>query len=192
MPLAARTRFEPYVACRWVAAAIFLALAPTWAQAEVADSSSSGFTVKLTVTIRAAPDDVYRRLVRNIADWWNPAHTFSQNSHNLSIEDKPAGCFCEKLPNGGGARHLEVLYAAPGKALVMGGALGPLQSLAATGSMTLEFSPAEGGTRLAVSYAVAGYVKAGMNTWAAPVDSVLTEQFTRLKNYIERGDPAPK
>jgi hypothetical protein len=31
-----------------------------------------------------------------------------------------------------------------------------------------------------------------MNTWAAPVDSVLTEQFTRLKNYIERDSPAPK
>jgi hypothetical protein len=31
-----------------------------------------------------------------------------------------------------------------------------------------------------------------MNTWAAPMDSVLREQFTRLKNYIEHGDPAPK
>jgi hypothetical protein len=33
---------------------------------------------------------------------------------------------------------------------------------------------------------------AGMNTWAVPVNNVLTEQFTRLKNYIERGDLAPK
>ncbi len=31
-----------------------------------------------------------------------------------------------------------------------------------------------------------------MNTWAAPVSAVLEEQFTRLKNYIEHGDPAPK
>jgi hypothetical protein len=37
---------------------------------------------------------------------------------------------------------------------------------------------------------VTGYLPAGMNTWAAPVDSVLTEQVTRLKNYVERGDPA--
>jgi hypothetical protein len=33
---------------------------------------------------------------------------------------------------------------------------------------------------------------AGMNTWAAPVDSVLAEQFTRLKSLIENGKAAPK
>jgi hypothetical protein len=31
-----------------------------------------------------------------------------------------------------------------------------------------------------------------MNTWAAPVDSVLKEQFTRLKSFVEHGDPAAK
>jgi len=31
-----------------------------------------------------------------------------------------------------------------------------------------------------------------MNTWAAPVDSVLTEQFTRLKSLIDNGKAAPK
>jgi hypothetical protein len=39
---------------------------------------------------------------------------------------------------------------------------------------------------------VAGYLPAGMNTFAAPVDSVVAEQFTRLRNFVERGDPAPK
>ena len=29
----------------------------------------------------------------------------------------------------------------------------------------------------------------GMNTWAATVNGVLTEQVKRLKNYVERGDP---
>ena len=51
---------------------------------------------------------------------------------------------------------------------------------------------AEGGTKLEVTYAVAGYLPAGMNTWAAPVDGVLEEQFTRLKNYVETGDPVHK
>jgi hypothetical protein len=41
-----------------------------------------------------------------------------------------------------------------------------------------------------MTYSVAGYFPAGMNTWAAPVDSVLSSQFTRLKNLSERGDPA--
>jgi hypothetical protein len=45
-------------------------------------------------------------------------------------------------------------------------------------------------TKLEMTYAVAGYLPAGMNNLAEPVDSVLTGQFTRLKNLSERGDPA--
>jgi hypothetical protein len=40
--------------------------------------------------------------------------------------------------------------------------------------MTIQLSAVDGATRLTVSYTVAGYVPAGMNTWAAPVDEVLT------------------
>jgi uncharacterized protein YndB with AHSA1/START domain len=159
------------------------------AAAEVADSSASGFTVKATFSIQAAPDEVYRRLI-HIGDWWDSEHTFSGDAHNLSIEEKAGGCFCEKLPSGGSVRHLEVLFVAPGKTLRMGGGLGPLQGIAASGSMTIKLSPADGGTKLDITYAVAGYLPSGMNTLAAPVDSVLTSQFTRLKNSVERGDPA--
>ena len=31
-----------------------------------------------------------------------------------------------------------------------------------------------------------------MNTWAAPVDGVITEQFARLKQYVETGNPEKK
>jgi uncharacterized protein YndB with AHSA1/START domain len=171
--------------------AAVIALLPAGAIAAVADSSANGFTVKIAVTIQAPPDDVYRTLVHNLGDWWSSAHTFSGNSHNLTLEEKPGGCFCEKLPNGGGVRHLEVVNVAPGRTLVLSGALGPLQSIASTGSLSFQISPASGGTRLEVSYAVVGYLAAGMNTWAGPVDGVLTEQVTRLKNYIEHGNPAP-
>ena len=175
----------------FLAAAIF-ALWPAGASAAVADSSSNGFTVKIAVTIQAAPEEVYRRVVHNVGDWWSSAHTFSGDAHNLSIAEKPAGCFCERLPNGGGVRHLEVINFAPGKTLVLSGALGPLQSIAATGNMSFQLSATPGGTKLEVTYAVVGYLAAGMNTWAGPVDTVLTEQLTRLKNYVERGNPAPK
>ena len=175
------------------AALILLALAvPALALAEVADSSASGFTVRINLTIQAPPDAVYRRLVRNIGDWWNPAHTYTGDSHNLTIEEKPMGCFCEKLPNNGGVRHMEVVNVAPGKTLVMSGALGPLQSMAAAATLTIQLSPVDGATRLAVTYAVSGYLPAGMNSWAGPVNEVLTGQFTRLKNYIEHDDPAPR
>jgi len=169
--------------------ALIMAAVPAWA--DVLDSASNGFTVKVTLSIQAAPDDVYRRLI-GVGDWWSSQHAFSGDAHNLSIDAKAGGCFCEKLPNGGSVRHLEVVYAAPGKALTLAGALGPMQNIAATGSMKIQLSPAGGGTKLEVTYTAVGYLPAGMNTWAAPVDSVLTEQFTRLKNLIERGSPAPK
>jgi uncharacterized protein YndB with AHSA1/START domain len=175
----------------FLAAAIFTLL-PAGAAAAVADWSANGFTLKITVAIQAAPDEVYRRLVHNVGDWWNPAHTFSGDAHNLTIEDKPMGCFCEKLPNGGGVRHMEVIHLAPGKTLVLTGGLGPLQSMAASGSMSFQLSAASGGTKLDVTYALAGYFPAGMNTLAGPVDGVLMEQITRLKNYVEHGNPAPK
>jgi len=170
---------------------IFLTAASIPGVAEVADSASNGFTVKTTVQIQAAPDTVYRRLIQ-VGDWWDSAHTFSGNSKNLSIEEKPGGCFCEKLPNGGGVRHLEVVFLAPGKRLVLSGGLGPLQSIGASGAMSFDLTPAEGGTKLQIAYAVTGYLAAGMNTLAAPVDSVLSQQLSRLKNLVEHGDPAPK
>jgi len=88
------------------------------------------------------------------------------------------GCFCEKLANGGGVRHMEVVHVAPGKELVMIGALGPLQAIAASGSMLIQVAPSKLGARLDVTYSVAGYLPKGMESWAAPVDKVLTEQFT--------------
>src|SRR5207247_9806349 len=138
-------------------AALVLALSPTVAKPEVADSSANGFTVKTTFTINATPDDVYRRLIHNVGDWWDPAHSYSGDSHNLSIEEKPMGCFCEKLPNRGAVRHMEVVFLMPGKTLRMTGAMGPLQSIAAAGNMTIQLSPAAGATKMELTYAVPGY-----------------------------------
>ena len=171
--------------------ALACAMAPFWLRADVVDSSAGGFVVKETITIQAAPIEVYRRIFR-VGEWWNSQHTFSGDAHNLSIEEKAGGCFCEKLPTGGTVKHLEVVYQAPGKAVVMHGALGPLQTMAATGAMQIQLTAVDGGTKLEVTYAVAGYMAAGMNTLAPVVDSVLKEQFTRLKSYTEKGDPAAR
>lgn len=171
---------------------IALAICASAARAEVADSSSSGFTVKTTLNIQAAPEEVYRRIIHNVGDWWDPAHTYSGDAHNLSIDEKAMGCFCEKLPNSGVVRHMEVVALMPGKSIGFTGALGPLESIAAAGNMKIQLTPADGGAKLELTYAVTGYLPAGMNTWAAPVDSVLKEQMTRLKNYVEHGNPAPK
>src|ERR1700734_3347887 len=88
---------------------VLLSVAPL--HAAVADSAANGFTVKLELNIQAPPQQVYGSLVHNVGDWWNSMHTFSGDAHNLSIDDKAMGCFCEKLADGGSVRHLEVVNA---------------------------------------------------------------------------------
>lgn len=173
-----------------VLAILVCALAQTAGLAEVADSGANGFTIKIVTTIHAAPADVYKKLVHNVGDWWNSQHTFSGDAHNLSIEERPMGCFCEKLPNGGAVRHMEVVFLDPGKRLVLSGGLDPLQGIGAGGAMTFSLTPENDGTKLEFTYEVTGYAAQGMNSWAAPVDGVLNEQITRLKNYVETGNPA--
>lgn len=170
-----------------LALAVLVAALSSNALAEVRDSSATGFTVKTTLAIQATPQEVYRRLIA-IGDWWGSDHTYSGNSRNMSIEEKVGGCWCEKLSDGGALRHAEVIYYAPGKLLRMTGGLGPLQQMAVVGTMSIALAPANGGTKLDMTYAVAGYLPAGLNTLAAPVDSVLSGGFARLKNFIETGN----
>ena len=83
-----------------IIAILVLALSPSIARPDVVDSSANGFTLKTTLLISAAPDEVYRLLVHNVGDWWDSAHTYSGDARNLTIDAKPMGCFCEKLPKG--------------------------------------------------------------------------------------------
>ncbi len=170
--------------------ALVIALfAPVLASATVADSSASGFTVKYALTLKSAPAEAYKKLVQ-VGEWWDSAHTYSGDAHNLSLEEKSGGCWCEKLPKGGAVKHMEVLAFMPGSRIVLDGALGPLQSMAVTGRMTIQLAPADGGgTKLAIIYSVSGYTPSGMNMIAPGADSVLTEAFTRLTSYIETGKP---
>jgi hypothetical protein len=154
--------------------------------AEVKDSSAIGFTIQDTLIIAADPGDVYHALVADIGSWWDSAHTFSGNAKNLSLDDRAGGCFCEKLEYGGSVRHLEVVFASPGKTLRMLGGLGPLQSMAVTGSMAWSLDKTDNGTRVTFMYTIGGYRPGGLQKMAPMVDKVMSEQFHRLKNYIEK------
>ncbi len=170
---------------RKICCLLLLGTLPAWSA--VVDSASNGFTVRTTLEIEATPEQVYKKLFE-IGNWWSPMHTFSGDAHNLSLEEKPMGCFCEKLPGQGAVRHMEVVNFASGKSMVLNGGLGPAPSLAITGSMTVALAPVanSGNTKLQVTYAVAGYLAGGLQSWAAPVDAMLNEQFTRLKSYVEK------
>ena len=182
------SRTLPLLRCACAALVALIAFA--WGgspRADVLDSSDSGFLVKSDATIVGTPVDVYAALTGKIGSWWNPAHTFSGDAANLSLEARPGGCFCERLPDGGGVRHLEVVYAAPGKQLRLVGALGPLQEHGLSGSMTWTMVGASTGTRVELTYSVGGFRSGGLTSLAAPVDKVLQEQLARLKRFVETG-----
>jgi uncharacterized protein YndB with AHSA1/START domain len=149
----------------------------------------NGFLVKFEVNVNAPATKVYDALVGQIGSWWNPEHTYSHDAKNLSIDVRPGGCFCEKLPNGGGMEHLRVVYVAPPQVVRFSGALGPLQASGIVGSMTWKLTGASDSTRLELSYSVGGFIPGGFEKIAPPVEAMLREQFDRLKLFVETGKP---
>jgi uncharacterized protein YndB with AHSA1/START domain len=174
-----------------IAAALALttsaALSPQ-AGAEVVDATPNGFEVKRTAVLNAPADKVYAALSQP-SQWWNKDHTWSGSAANLSLAPMAGGCFCEKLPKGGSVMHMTVVFAQPGQALRLSGALGPLQTTGATGHLAWILSEKDGQTTLTQTYDVGGYMKGGLDKLAPIVDKVLGEQFDRLKAYAETGSP---
>ncbi|MEQ1731053.1 MAG: SRPBCC domain-containing protein [Vicinamibacterales bacterium] len=169
---------------------VVLCLAGMWLSAPpaLAQVSGTGFRSRVQLDIRATPAKVFESLLQ-VGRWWHPDHTYSGDASNLSLDPRPGGCFCERLPNGGGVEHLRLVYLAPGEMLRMTGALGPLQGLGVTGSLTIALKPTFGGTTAELVYAVGGFSEAGFTQLAPAVQGVLTEQMNRLKAYVETGRP---
>jgi uncharacterized protein YndB with AHSA1/START domain len=156
--------------------------------ATVSDIASNGFTLKIETHVAAPPDKLYAALIKP-ERWWASDHTFSGNARNLHLDAHAGGCWCETLPDGGSVAHLFVVYAAPGKALRLRGALGPFQGLGVDGALTWSLKPGGDGTELSVTYAAGGYNKDGFEQLSQAADGVLTAQVGRLKRLMETSSP---
>ena len=159
--------------------------APGRAAADVIDQSAGGFTVKTTVQVAAPADRVFRALV-DVGSWWGKDHTYSGDARNMSIAAQPGGCFCEKLPNGGGVEHGRVVNVRPGALLRLDTALGPLQELGVSGSMTWQIAASGPGSTVTMTYVVGGHAPGGLDKLAAVVDQVLSQQVGLLKTHVEK------
>lgn len=171
-----------------------IVLAP--AQAAVTDLASNGFTITQAMTIAAPPDKVFATLLLP-ARWWSSAHTFSGSSANMNIDARAGGCFCETLPGAGSVQHLQVLGVKSGAFLRMQGMLGPFQAVAGNGVMTFTLAPDAAGTKLDMTYQVAGYANLkidgkGYDVWSKAADGMLSEQLARLKRAVETGSAESK
>jgi uncharacterized protein YndB with AHSA1/START domain len=165
---------------KYVAAALIALSAP--ASAEVVSASSNGFEVRETVPLVVPPNVAWSSFA-NVSQWWDPDHTYSGKSENLSLTLQPGGCFCERFPKGGGIEHMRVTYVEPGKHAVLTGALGPLLYEGTVGVMDVQVKPVAGGAQLTLDYKVAGFASGGADKLAAAVDGVLADQMTRLRTY---------
>jgi uncharacterized protein YndB with AHSA1/START domain len=159
-------------------------LAACAASAEVVDAGDTGFSVKVVQTGAAR---AYAAAAA-VGKWWDPAHTYSGDAANLSIDARPQGCWCEKLP-GGGVRHMTVVFASPGKILRFEGGLGPLQSMGVSGVMTWTFQTAGEATTVELTYVIGGYSRGGFKEISAGVDAVLRGQIERYRRYVDTGKP---
>mgnify|MGYP001106682812 CR=1 FL=1 len=164
--------------------ALVAALLAAPADAVVTADTAAGFAIEHEVVIGAPPERVYAALGQPSA-WWSSRHSWSGNAANLGLDLRPGGCFCERLPDGGGVEHARVVMAWPGKLLRLTGALGPLQAEALTGTLTWELKPAAAGTSVKLTYVVAGFMRNGRTAMPAAVDSVLDEQLAGLKMFVE-------
>lgn len=164
----------------------------TPAHAEILASDERGFVVRQTADVGVSAPEAWRALVKP-ATWWSSEHTFSGEAANLTLDPVAGGCFCEKLPpskqGGAGAlagsvQHMRVIYAEPGRALRLSGALGPLQSEALLGALTITLKSNERGTRILFEYVVGGYMRYRPDQIAPAVDRMLGQQIARLADKL--------
>lgn len=160
----------------------FALLIATPAAAEVTSSAETGFATRHSAIVKASPAQVYAALLQP-QKWWNPQHSWSGDAANLSLDPRPGGCFCEKLP-GGGVEHGRVIFARPGQLLRLSAALGPLQGEGVSATLSWTLTAVPEGTRITQDYVVGGYIRGGGAKWAAPVDGVVGGQFARLVAFV--------
>lgn len=161
-----------------------LALVPNQVAAEVTASGDAGFVSHSEILVRASPAEAWTVLVTP-AEWWNGDHTYSGDPANMALVPEVGGCFCEAIPGedgqpAGEIEHMRAIYVVPGSTLRLVGALGPLQSEAVTGVLTITLVLEGDMTRITWDYVVGGYMRQPIGEMAPLADRVVGEQLLRL------------
>ncbi len=175
------------------------------AAAEITGGGTDSFVSRHEVVVKASPKEVWLALI-SPSGWWTSEHTWSGDAANLTLTPQAGGCFCEKIPEvdepgrftlEGSVEHMRVIQAYPERALRMQGALGPLQSEAVTGILTIAISEVEQGTRIVWEYSVGGSMRYEVPVIARAVDGVIGLQVKSLAKGLgpvemPKPEPAPE
>ena len=156
------------------------------AEAAVLDASASGFTLENQQDVPVDAGQAWSALVDEVDRWWPRDHTWWGEASRLSIEPRAGGCFCEVDETGRRqARHLQVVFADPGRTLRMEGGLGPLQGMGLHGVLEFRLQPLEqGGTRITLWYRAGGYTPDDLSAFAPIVDRVQGLQLGGLAAHL--------
>lgn len=168
---------------------LFLALlgalnAPLAARADVVNAGPGSFAIHAERSVAAPPGQVWGTLL-HVERWWNSAHTYSGDAHNLMLTPRAGGCWCEHWAHGSveHGRVLMVMDHEGTHTLRLAAALGPLQQLGVSAILTFTVTPDASGTKITMDYRVAGDSGLALESIASRVNDVLMEQFDRLAQF---------
>lgn len=156
---------------------------PAWA--EVKFVSASGFIVENSYEVDSTPQQVWEGLVNHVGDWWPSDHTWFGDAHNLILEARPGGCFCE-IDGDRQVEHMRISHVDPGRLLRMLGGLGPLQGMGMHGALDWQISSTGQRSKVTLSYRVSGVNPDGFSQLAPIVDQVQNQQLKGLIDYLSR------
>jgi uncharacterized protein YndB with AHSA1/START domain len=146
-----------------------------------------GFVSRSEALIPQAPTSVWAALI-NWSGWWDPAHSYSGKPGGVVLEPRAGGRLHEDSARGS-VEHARVVNALPPTLLRLHGGFGPLQSLPVNAVLDFTLKAEGTGTRLTMTYRVAGAPVSKLDTLAAPVDAVMSAGFARLVNFAQAGKP---
>ncbi|WP_303809944.1 hypothetical protein [Sandarakinorhabdus limnophila] len=170
-----------------IASGLLLATMASPAQAAVIKSAPDGFLSESSAVIGVKPARIWRALT-NWSNWWDKAHSYSGKAEAIHLDPRGGGLLLERWDKNS-VQHAVVLSAVAPSSPRMSGGFGPLRALPVNAILEFSLRGEGSGSRLTMTYRVAGTAANNLDTLAVPVDSVMSEGFSRLLNYAVTGKP---
>jgi hypothetical protein len=163
---------------KYLLSSLLLATFAASANAEVIAASSDHYTLRHEAVSALAPAALWNRLVHP-ETWWSPAHSYSGDAANLSLDLSAGGLWQEEW-DGGSVTHGTVIYVNPGEQLRLEAPFGPLQSMAVNVVWTITVLPDGTGSRVIFDEVANGSDASNLDKIAGAVDGVKAEAMQRL------------
>jgi hypothetical protein len=148
--------------------------------AEIVSRSEDAFTLKFQGPTRLGPAGVADAF-SEVELWWDPAHSYTGDAANLSLDLAPGGCWCEAMPDGTRFDHGRVVSDVYGE-VRLHAPFGPLRSMATRADLIVTWSLADGVVTPTWTFIVEG---PGVGALAEPVDGVMGDGFARWIAHMD-------